>query len=88
MTEFAKRRLLSGMADTLRSISLTHGTAHSVNVDDDRVLGWALFAHGATGIACEHHDRVFMWLGTEQAVIPGSIYSRRVGSLRMSGRVL
>lgn len=88
MTEFARRRLLSGLADTLRSISLTQGSPFSVNVDGDRVLGWALFANGATGIACEHRDRVFMWLGTEQGVIPESIYTKTVGGLRMSGRIL
>lgn len=88
MTEFARRRLLSGLADTLRSISLTQGTAHSVNVDGNRVLGWALFANGATGIACEHRDRVLMWLGTEQTVIPESIYTKTVGGLRMSGRII
>lgn len=88
MTEFARRRLLSGLADTLRSISLTQGSPHSVNLDGERVPGWALFAIGATGIACEHRDRVFMWLGTEQAVTPESIYTKTVGGLRMSGRFL
>lgn len=88
LTEFARRRLLSGLADTLRSISLAQGTPHSVNVDGDTVLGWALLAKGATGIACEYRDRVFMWLGTEQAVIPASIYTKTVGGLRMSGRIL
>lgn len=88
MTEFARRRLLSALADTLRSIRLTQGSPHHVNVDGDRVLGWALFANGATGIACEHRDRVFMCLGTEQAVIPESIYTKTVGGLRMSGRIL
>ena len=77
MTEFARRRLISGLADTLRSISLTHGTPHTVNVDGHPVLGWALFADGATGIACEGNDRVIMWLGTEQAVIPASIYTKQ-----------
>ena len=80
--------MLSGLADTARSISLAQGTPHSVNVDGDPVLGWALLAKGATGIACEHRDRIFMWLGTEQAVIPASIYTKTVGGLRMSGRIL
>jgi hypothetical protein len=87
LTEFARARLLSGLAVTLRSISLAQGTPHSLNVDGDPVLGWALFANGATGIACEHHDRVFMWLGTEQAVIPESIYTKTVGGLRLSARI-
>lgn len=88
LTEFARMRLLSGLADTLRSISSAQGTPHSVNVDGDPVLGWALLAKGATGIACEHRDRIFMWLGTEQAVIPASIYTKTVGGHRMSGRIL
>lgn len=88
LTEFARTRLLSGLADTTRSISLAQGTPHSVNVDGDPVLGWALLAKGATGIACEHRDRVFMWLGTEQAAMPESIYTKTVGGLRMSGRIL
>jgi hypothetical protein len=29
-----------------------------------------------------------MWLGTEQAAIPESIYTKTVGGLRMSGRIL
>ncbi|MET4097230.1 hypothetical protein [Arthrobacter sp. UYCu712] len=91
MTDFARRRLLSGLADTLRSISLTQGTAHSVNVDGDvdvdRVLGWALLTNGATGIACEHHDRVIMWLGTEHAVMPESIYTRTMGRPNVTGRI-
>ena len=35
LSEFARMRLLSGLADTLRSISLAQGTPHSVNVDGD-----------------------------------------------------
>jgi hypothetical protein len=88
MTEFATRRILSGLADTLKSISLTQGTAHTVNVDGKCILGWALFANGATGIVCEHQDRILMWLGTEQTVIPESIYTKTVGALRMSGRIV
>lgn len=88
MTDFARSRLLSGLADTARSIGLTQGTPRSVSVDGDPVLGWALLANGATGIACGHRDRVFMWLGTGQAVIPESIYTKSVGGLRMSGRIL
>jgi hypothetical protein len=61
---------------------------YGVNVDGDAVLGWALLAKGATGIACEHRDRVYMWLGTGQAVIPESIYTKTVDRLRMSGRIL
>jgi uncharacterized membrane protein len=80
MTEFARRRLLSGLAETLRSISLTQGIAHGMNADGVRVVGWALFAKGATGIACEQRDRVVMWLGTEQAAIPESIYTKTVGA--------
>lgn len=76
LTEFARTRLLSGLAETARSISLVQGTARSVNVDGDPVLGWALLADGATGIACELRDRIIMWLGTERAVIPKSIYTK------------
>jgi hypothetical protein len=87
MSEFARRRLLSGLAGTLKSISLTQGTAHSVNVDGAPVVGWALLANGATGIVCEYHDRVVMWLGTERAVMPQSIYTRTTGTPNVTGRI-
>ncbi|MFJ4169727.1 hypothetical protein ACIPY3_09465 [Paenarthrobacter sp. NPDC089714] len=73
MSKFASTRVLSDLADTLKSITVTQGTAHHVNIDGEPALGWALLATGATGIACQYHDRVVMWLGTEQAVMPGSI---------------
>jgi hypothetical protein len=76
LTEFARTRLLSGLAQTITSIGLVKGTPHSVSVDGVPVLGWALLADGASGIACEHRDRILMWLGTEHAVIPRSISTK------------
>ncbi|MGX1159892.1 hypothetical protein RKD54_000801 [Pseudarthrobacter sp. SLBN-100] len=76
LTEFARTRQLSGLAQTIRSIGLMKGTPCSLNVDGVPVLGWALLADGASGIACEHRDRILMWLGTEQAVIPRSISTK------------
>jgi hypothetical protein len=76
LTEFARTRLLSGLSQTIRSIVLVKGTPHSVNVDGVPVLGWALLADGASGIVCEHRDRILMWLGTEHAVIPRSISTK------------
>ena len=73
MSEFVRTRLVSGLAGTLKSIRVTQGTARKVNIDGGPVLGWALIATGATGIACQYHDRVVMWVGTEQAVMAESI---------------
>ncbi|MDR6505713.1 hypothetical protein J2805_001400 [Arthrobacter oryzae] len=80
LTEFVRARLLSGLAQTIRSISLVQGTAHRVNVDGVPVLGWVLLADGASGIVCEHRDRIFMWLGTEHAAIPRSISTKTMTS--------
>jgi hypothetical protein len=67
---------------------VVQGTAHSLNVDGDPVLGWAMPANGATGLACEYRARVLMWLGTEGTVIPKTIYTNDVSRLRMDGRIL
>ncbi|WP_427136660.1 hypothetical protein [Pseudarthrobacter sp. S9] len=86
LTEFARTRMLSGFADTARSISMAQGTAHSVRVDGHPVLGWALLANGATGMVAEHRDRVLMWLGTDRTV-PETIYTSDMGRLTMNGRI-
>jgi hypothetical protein len=87
LTEFALARQVSALSDTLRSIKVVQGTAHSVDVDGGPVLGWALLANGATGLACEYRDRVLMWLGTEGSVSPKTIYTDDMSRLRMDGRI-
>ena len=89
LTEFAGTRVLSRAADTVRSISLVQGAPHSLHVDGHPVLGWALLAKGATGIAVDHRDRVLMWLGAEdRAVIPAAIYTTDKGRFTMSARII
>jgi hypothetical protein len=88
LTEFARTRVLSGFDDTVRSISLVQGTPLDLRVDGHPVLGWALLAKGATGIAVDHRDRVLMWLGAEdRAVIPASIYTSDKFRFAVSGRI-
>jgi hypothetical protein len=89
LTEFARTRVLSGFADTARSILLVQGTPYNLRVDGHPVLGWALLAKGATGIAVDHQDRVLMWLGAEdRAVVPATIYTSDRGRFVMSGRIM
>lgn len=76
MTEFARDRLLSGLAETIRSISLVQGTPHSVNVDGIPTPGWAILADGASGFVCEQLGRILMWVGTENSVMPRSISTK------------
>ena len=88
LTEFARTLVLPDFADTARSITLVEGTPYDLHVDGHRVLGWALFAEGATGIAVDHHDRVLMWLGAEdRTVIPATIYTSDSGRFVMSARL-
>lgn len=79
LTEFARTRMLSGFARTATSINIAKGTAHNVRVDGHLVLGWALVANGVAGVAVEHRDRVLMWLGTDRAEIPETIYTSAIG---------
>jgi hypothetical protein len=79
LTEFVRTRMLSGFAHTARSISIARGTAHSVRVDGHHVLGWALVTNGVAGMVVEHRDGVLIWLGTDRAEIPETIYTSDIG---------
>lgn len=89
LTGFARTRLPSGFAETARSISVVHGTPYGLRVDGHPILGWALLAKGATGIAVDHRDRILMWLGAEdRGVTPIAIYASDRGRFQMSGRII
>lgn len=79
LTEFARTRMLSGFAETAVSISIAQGIARNVRVDGHPSPGWALITKGATGMVVEHRDRILMWLGTDRAVIPQTIYTSEMG---------
>ncbi|WP_157365228.1 hypothetical protein [Arthrobacter sp. QXT-31] len=88
LTEFARTRVLSDFADTASSITLAQDIPYDLHVDGHRVLGWALFAKGAAGVAVDHRDRVLMWLGAEdRTVIPATIYTSDSGRFVIGARL-